>query len=392
MKQLFKLKSILVGLLLCILILQAIWIFKAYQERSLHLDVHLKNAVNHGFDQYCRDGSCINEDKPEVLKAYISDELSRLNESISFNIKIIDNEYKTTERVDKSINYYSVLCQRGNKQQTVVIITQSTSLYILGSVILWIALSAIFLVLLVLFTRAYFHNLSSQKELHKLKNEFISNMTHELKTPISTISVASEILQNNKIHEEQDKIARYSGIIYEENNRLKRLVDRVMQVVIFEKGELELELSEFDIHELIKLSCKPLALIANKRKGGIELNLNASEHIAKVDRTHFTSVISNLIENAIKYSDDTPMVSLTTKNEGSKLVIEVSDNGIGIPVKDQKRVFEKYYRTSETNKSQKTGFGLGLFYVYQVIKAHHAEISVKSKVGIGSTFSIKLLV
>jgi two-component system phosphate regulon sensor histidine kinase PhoR len=215
-------------------------------------------------------------------------------------------------------------------------------------------------------------------------------MTHELKTPISTISVASEILQNEKVNHDMKKIMRYAEIIHEENNRLKLLVDRVMQVALFESGRMTFMLEPTNIHELIQQTTQPLALLIQKRNGSLSLNLNASKSRVKADISHFKNIITNLVENAIKYNENEPIITITTSNEKHKISISIKDNGIGMDAKNSKYIFEKYYRIDPLNNQKTTGFGLGLFYVSKVIKGHGANIEVKSELGKGSEFIISM--
>jgi K+-sensing histidine kinase KdpD len=213
-------------------------------------------------------------------------------------------------------------------------------------------------------------------------------MTHELKTPISTISVASELLLNEKISLNSELTRKYHNVILEENNRLKLLVDRVMEVSIFEKGDGRMNLTIQSAHSLINSALQGLAVIIQKKSGSLQMHLNASNDFIQIDSNHFQNIISNLVENAIKYSNLPPEISITTSNQDKEFLIQITDNGIGIDKNELSEIFTKYYR-SRQSKEIKTGFGLGLYYVDKVMKAHDAQIQVKSELGRGTTFLLR---
>jgi two-component system phosphate regulon sensor histidine kinase PhoR len=389
MTNLIQLKGILISLLFGILLLQGLWIYDAYTERQLHINNHMQSAVNHAVEHYCRDIRSM-KDADKLLKSNITEELKHFNEHINFEVQLIDMPLTNISKDLKQNMYFNLHCHELNINKTIIIQMKSKERYIFNSIISWIGLSALFILLLFIFTTLYFRNLSNQRQLQKMKDEFISNMTHELKTPISTISVASEILQNEKVNHDMKKIMRYAEIIHEENNRLKLLVDRVMQVALFESGRMTFMLEPTNIHELIQQTTQPLALLIQKRNGSLSLNLNASKSRVKADISHFKNIITNLVENAIKYNENEPIITITTSNEKHKISISIKDNGIGMDAKNSKYIFEKYYRIDPLNNQKTTGFGLGLFYVSKVIKGHGANIEVKSELGKGSEFIISM--
>ncbi len=388
MNTYIKFKGIIISLLFGIIFLQGIWIYNAINERKAHFKTHIESAVNHAIDRYC---SFKNNNKPNdsIFQKMVYDELLFLKEKPKFKLKISDN--------DRGINYhsndliYTLKCPNSKSPYYIRISLLEENKYILGSLISWIALSVIFIILLSLFTSIFLRNINVQGQIQKMKDEFTSNMTHELKTPISTISVASEILQNDKVNHDLEKVKRYSSIIYEENNRLKRLVDRVMQVALFESGNLHINLMNEDINAIISDITKPLQIVIAKHNGSLNLDLDYNNPILAIDKTHFSNIISNIVENAIKYNNSNPEITIKTKLNTNSFTIEIKDNGIGIEKDKIKHIFKKYYRINEKNTEQKTGFGLGLFYVYQIVKAHKADIEVDSKLNIGTTFKITFL-
>lgn len=223
-----------------------------------------------------------------------------------------------------------------------------------------------------------------------MKTDFINNMTHELKTPIATISIASEMLKDNSISESKENRAKYAGIIFDENKRLYNHVEQVLQIARLEKGELQLNIEDRDIHEIIQASAKRFHLILEELNGKIELHLNAENHIFKLDEMHFTAAINNLIDNAIKYNDKVPLIKINTFNIPSGIQIEVVDNGVGLSKVEQQKIFEKFYRVTKGNVHDTKGFGLGLSYVQSIIDKHAGKIWVESKPKEGSKFIIQL--
>ncbi|MEN8155884.1 MAG: HAMP domain-containing sensor histidine kinase [Bacteroidota bacterium] len=245
------------------------------------------------------------------------------------------------------------------------------------------------LFVLTLFSLALFI-IFKQKRLAEMKNDFVNNMTHELKTPISTISLASQMLRDKSIPAEQKNLEHISKIIQTESRQLGFQVERVLQMAIFDHGQLKLKQEEIDLHELIETVAQNFLLQADKRGGKLEFSPEAEEAVISGDTMHITNVISNLIENAMKYTKQTPVIGIATHNEPGNIVISVSDNGIGIRKEEQKRIFDKFYRVPTGNVHNVKGFGLGLSYVKLIVEQHHGTIKIKSEAGKGSRFDIHL--
>ena len=245
------------------------------------------------------------------------------------------------------------------------------------------------LFVLTLFSLALFI-IFKQKRLSEMKNDFVNNMTHELKTPISTISLASQMLNDKSIPDEQKNMAQISRIIQTESKQLGFQVERVLQMAIFDHGQLKLKLEEIDLHDVIETVAQNFLLQIDKRAGKLEFTPEAEETVVRGDVMHLTSVISNLIENAMKYTRQTPRIGIATRNERGTIVISVSDNGIGISKEDQKRIFDKFYRVPTGNVHNVKGFGLGLSYVKLIVEKHRGTIQIKSEPDKGSRFDINL--
>lgn len=229
-----------------------------------------------------------------------------------------------------------------------------------------------------------------QKKLSQIKNDFISNMTHEFKTPISTIALASEMLSDASINQTPDKQHRFLKMIRDENKRLSVLVESILQTSILDKGEFKLKLTELDVHEIINTAISNTQLLIAQKNGTITTFLNAEKHIFNADKVHLTNIIFNLIDNAIKYTREVPEIKISTFNTPEGIMIEIKDNGIGISKENQRKIFDKFYRVPTGNVHNVKGFGLGLSYVLAVIVKHGGTISVDSELGKGSTFKLHL--
>ena len=231
-----------------------------------------------------------------------------------------------------------------------------------------------------------------QKKLGDIKNDFINNMTHEFKTPIATISLAVDAMKNEKVIHDREKITYFNRIIKEENQRMNRQVETILKASQLEKQEVDLNLKPVHVHEIIKDVADNFSLQLEEKKGRAELLLNASNDLINADEVHFSNLINNLIDNAIKYSkENVPIfVKITTQSDNKNLAIRVEDNGIGMNKETLKRVFEKFYRAHTGNIHNVKGFGLGLSYVKTIIEAHHGQIKADSTLGKGSVFTIEI--
>lgn len=259
------------------------------------------------------------------------------------------------------------------------------------SQIAFMAISSMLIVfLLIILATGTFIVIFRQKRLSEIRSDFINNMTHELKTPIATISLASQMLADTTIPEGSRNTSGLATVISEESNRLKVLVERVLQTAIFEKARLELDKQKVDLHAVILRAVDAFRLQVTGRGGTISTFLDASDPIVTVDETNFFNVLLNLIDNALKYTISTPEITVTTSAWHKGIVITVSDNGIGIPREHLNHVFEKFYRVPAGNTHNIKGFGLGLSYVKKIVEEHYGTIKVESQVGKGTRIIIHL--
>lgn len=255
-----------------------------------------------------------------------------------------------------------------------------------------IATAILFTIIIIAAFYLTIRTMLRQKKLGEIKNDFINNMTHEFKTPLATISLAVDAMKNEKVLNDTGKIGYFSSIIKEENQRMNRQVETILRASQLDKQEVDLNLKPLHVHEVIKEVVDNFALQLEEKKGKAELLLNASNDLINADEVHFSNLINNLIDNAVKYStDNNPLqLKITTQSNTKNITIRVEDNGIGMNKETVKRAFEKFYRAHTGNIHNVKGFGLGLSYVKTMVLAHGGDIKVDSTLGKGSIFTIEL--
>lgn len=247
-----------------------------------------------------------------------------------------------------------------------------------------------FLVAIIVF--AFFLSVATikkQKQLSEIKNDFISNMTHELKTPISTISLACQAIKDPDVNVDGESVNGFVSMIDQENKRLEKLVEKVLQTALLDKGKMKLNMVEMSVDGLVKEVVDAFQIRFKKNGGKIVID-KLEGVVANVDKVHFGNIIYNLLDNALKYCDKSPVVHISLKTVADGFTILLKDNGIGIKKEDQKRIFEKLYRVPTGDVHNVKGFGLGLNYVDSIVQMHGGNISVESAIGKGSTFKIKM--
>ncbi len=257
---------------------------------------------------------------------------------------------------------------------------RSTGIMVIPTIILTGLLIAIFAYTILIIFR--------QKKLSQIKNDFINNMTHELKTPISTISLASQMLQDETIFNTPRTISNIAGVISQESKRLSFQVEKVLQTAIFNEGRLKLKFREFGLNDLVNNVIASFELRVANHNGKMEVDLRAGNDRIFGDEVHITNVVFNLLDNAVKYSPGTPEISVSTDSRNHSVVLSVADKGIGIPKEHQSQIFEKFYRVPTGNIHNVKGFGLGLSYVKKIVDAHNGKIILESAPNKGTRFSI----
>jgi two-component system phosphate regulon sensor histidine kinase PhoR len=249
--------------------------------------------------------------------------------------------------------------------------------------------SSIIIFFIVVFFSYTILLLLRQKRLSEVKTDFINNMTHELKTPISTIALSAEALSSPDIAKQPDRLTQYVQIIRNENNRLRSQVEKVLQIASLSPGRVRVKNELIDVHAVIRKAEGTFRIKLEEQEGHLALDLQAPNPGIRGDQLHVTNMIYNLLDNAVKYSGENPQVTVRTNNADGKLLVSISDNGIGIPKAYQKMIFDKFYRVPTGNRHDVKGFGLGLFYVRTMMKAHGGRVWVESAPGKGSTFILE---
>lgn len=254
----------------------------------------------------------------------------------------------------------------------------------------WKLITVSFILILII-TFSFIYTITTifrQKKLSEMKNDFINNMTHEFKTPISTISLTCEVLSDKDVEKPEKSFDNYIKIISEENKRLGSMAEKILQTAIIDKGQLNLHKELIDIHSIIEDVINSIQIQIDVKNGSISKNFKAHNHYINADKTHITNVIYNIIDNAIKYTPDKPCISISTQNMPKGINIIIADNGIGISKTSQNKIFEKLYRVSTGNIHNVKGFGLGLHYVKTIIEAHGGNVGVESELKKGTKIKI----
>lgn len=259
---------------------------------------------------------------------------------------------------------------------------KDTSGLVIPSMVLLILLIALFSYIIVI--------INKQKSLAELKNDFINNLTHEFKTPLFSIRLTSKLLSKSPAIAESEKLKSYVDLIGTENLRLQAQVDKILQMAAIESGNLIMEKKAVDAHQVVQKNISAFRAAIEEKGGAISFHPGATKFTCIADEVHFSNVISNLIDNAYKYSNNPMIITITTSNTDGHLIIEVKDNGIGMDETSQRMIFDKFYRVKKGNVHDVKGFGLGLSYVKKIVGMHGGTIHVDSKPGAGTIFRIQL--
>lgn len=336
---------------------------------------------------------------PVVLDSVISKELRIRGITAKFGYGVTDNNNNLTSIVNKTYKekkdatVYNYPLFSDNKKNTLynlalVFPKKEYSLamnnwpMLLGTFLSLLTILGIYIISINYMMR--------QKKLAEVKTDFINNMSHEFKTPLATISVATDSLANDKIATNPDKVKYYSELIKQENLRMKKQVENVLNMSKLERNEVELFLKETNVRELIRKTTESFNLIVQQRNGSLTQEFNATNYTFKIDEFHISNMLVNLLDNANKYSPEAPEIHVKTRNEGPLYVIEISDKGMGMETQNKTKIFEKFFREETGNIHNVKGQGLGLSYVKKIVELHKGQIIVDSHKGKGSTFVIKL--
>ena len=430
MKKVFPIITVLILLsLLGLIFFQFLWLKSAKEIKEQQLDDNIARAVAEAAEKLVQDRTSlpftrrsdlrfpdkmkIEFFKPSVIQRFSKDDIKEilrvalkknLQKDIPFEFAVTENtltgDQITTDNffkyyLDSTNNLRRIIqlvppsgsnFENLTKEEFLAVIVPHSRTIILRE-ITWFIMGAILFTIII--TTAFFltiRTLLKQKKLSEIKSDFINNMTHEFKTPLATISLAVDALKNEKVSGDKEKTNYFTGIIKEENKRMNKQVETILQAALLDKQEVQLNLKKLSAHTLIRSALNNITLPLEDRGGKIEINLDATKDLVMADEVHFTNLINNLLDNAVKYSKDNLFIKLHTSNQGNTIRIKIEDNGIGMNKETLNRIFEKFYRAHTGNIHDVKGFGLGLSYVKTMVDAHRGTIKPESTLGKGSCF------
>ncbi len=436
MKKIFPVITILIFLsLLGLIFFQFLWIKSARDAKNKQVEQNIGRAMELAATALSHDNNSIvpfgkkNEMlfpgdklqlqyfKPSVIQRFSKDEVSVIirtafntqnlkhypfefavvENSISGRQLLSENYYALSQDTIKNISYFlPIEPPSGSNYENMVneellgVIVPNQKI-IIWREMFWFIMGAILFTLII--TTAFFitiRTLLKQKKLSEIKSDFINNMTHEFKTPLATISLAVDALKNEKVKGNEEKTNYFTNIIKEENKRMNKQVETILQAALLDKQEVQLNLKKSAAHDLITGALNNIILQVEEKQGTLEVHLDAANDTILADEVHFTNLVNNLLDNAVKYSKENLAIKLTTENAGNQLKIKIEDNGIGMNKETVNRIFEKFYRAHTGNIHNVKGFGLGLSYVKIMVQAHHGTIKADSVLGKGSVFVISV--
>ncbi|QBZ98416.1 sensor histidine kinase [Flavobacterium sangjuense] len=366
-------------------------------EKSGRLDL-LDNAE---FEIFYKDIAAV---KPiqervsnEMMQKLLFEELNEYGVKTPFEFNVYSNGLATKIkserfRYDKPSTYSIPIFidNDGNNKYQLLLTFPQKKKFLFSELIGICILSIIFTLIIVIAYSSALNQLIKQRQISEIKTDFINNMTHEFKTPIATINLALDAIKNPKVIEDKEKVLRYLQMIKDENKRMHAQVENVLRISKLEKKELDITKESTNIHEIIEDAIEHVNLIVEDRNGKITTHFDASRTSVLLNDVHFTNVIVNILDNAIKYSPEEPIIDIQTENVKEFVIVKIKDQGSGMSKAAQKRIFEKFYREHTGDLHNVKGHGLGLAYVKRIVDDHNSEIFVESEKGKGSTFIIKV--
>jgi|TARA_B110000967_G_C18885077_1_gene563491 signal transduction histidine kinase len=306
----------------------------------------------------------------------------------NFATKLKSGYFRIVE--DKSYMIPLFVGNQGESEYQLYVSFPNKKKYFLSSVVKILIISALFILIIILAFVSSLYQMIKQKQISEIKTDFINNMTHEFKTPIATINLALDAIKNPKIIDDKDKVLRYVKMIREENKRMHGQVENVLRISKLEKNQLYISKEKEDLEDLVEEAITHIELLLNSKGGKITKKLNADLTEVLANGFHFTNVIVNVLDNAIKYSLDAPVINVSTENTTKNIILKITDQGMGMSKNVQKSIFNKFYREETGNIHNVKGHGLGLAYVKKIVEYHQGTVFVESEKGKGSTFIIKL--
>lgn len=333
----------------------------------------------------------------DKLKSLLFEELKQNDVTTPFEFAIFEDNQETGVKSagfkydkENTVSLPVFEEKKGVSRFRLAISFPQKGVYLFSSLIGITSLSLIFTMVILIAYVSALNQLIKQRQISEIKTDFINNMTHEFKTPIATINLALDSIKNPKIFEDKEKVQRYLQMIRDENKRMHAQVENVLQISKLEKKELDIVKDQADIHDTIDDAIEHVNLIIEARHGTLTRHFNAGRTTALLNDVHFTNVLVNILDNAIKYSPDEPVIDIYTENVKDFILIRITDKGLGMNKVTQKRIFEKFYREHTGDIHNVKGHGLGLAYVKRIVHDHNSHIYVESEKGKGSSFIIKM--
>lgn len=335
--------------------------------------------------------------KPETIDSVITNELNKAGVSIPYSISVIngltDSVIWSRGEINKKSKIYDALLFPDDivsRNDRVEVRFPDTFSYLVSSMWLMLLGSGLFTLIVIVAFSYTIYIIFRQKKLDDIRTDFINNMTHEFKTPIATIRLAADALTNKDVSDDPVKVSYFTSIIKDENERMNNHVENILQMAIFDKRAFIPDLMSIDLHEILNDAVAKMKVQFEEKGGAIKVDFKASHSKILADRTFFPVVILNLLDNALKYCNQVPMVEVVTETDGSSITFIVKDNGIGMSPETTAKIFDKFYRVPTGNLHQVKGFGLGLNYVKAIVTAHNGTIRVTSEPGKGSSFYVTI--
>ncbi len=399
-----------------ITVTQIYWVMRAFDMKEAEFERTINNALNNVAHQIFEinhtPAPAVNPVKQLSTNYFVVMVNSELDASLLETLLkmefekrgvIIDFEYGVYDCTSQSMLYGDYVPLKTSKEKTTSktfpkwasqgyhfgVQFPNREAHLLNQMGIWSFSSIVLLLVIVFFAYALFVILK-QKRLSEIQKDFINNMTHEFKTPISTIAVSTEVLKNPDIINYPDRLKNYATIIEKENLRLKQHVERVLQMARLDKEDIGFRKEQVDLHQVIQDAIHNTSMVLSEKPGKVEVDAKASKSRIPGDKLHLTNVFNNLLENAVKYCKGCAEIYVRTIDSADGITVEVKDNGIGISAENQKRIFQKFFRVPTGNVHDVKGFGLGLSYVKTVVEGHGGQVSVQSEPGKGSIFSVYL--
>lgn len=406
--------SILISALIIsiIVVIQLIWLRKVYRFEEKEFDISVLKTIRglyEDLDIYSSSNLSELVERPEqhlyIAHIKLPVNYDSLKSDLQFELEDFDIYTNCSlgvyEAASNQFRYHTTLLSAGThdrayhrvpflkrKYDYIALYFPNRQQYILYEMNFWIISSIILLIVLIICGGSLYF-FYRQKTLNEIQREFVQNFTHEFKTPVATLALAAETLENKNIIDKPEKLATYAGIVKYQSAYLNKQIEKLLRFAHIESGRLHLSRKTVDMHQLIRESITHLMPLIQQKNASLQLNLNATRPSLAADRDYMIILITNLIENAIKYSRQ-PVITITTINKPGHFILSVTDNGIGIEKSQVKKMFRKFYRIQNNEEYPAKGFGIGLTFVKKITDAHAGKVYVESVPGVGSTFTVEL--